>query len=147
MFHYLKIFLCLYHARKLKATKRSWQSWNKFPCPRQSHTCPKCHISKLKFKIHLCVPVNACLDQTQYIQPVNSQMPSQLWALYLFSCSISFQTRLTYVASASHIFSIFSSFLLIYPRRASCLLTHFIVLPKGDYLLHEVLKFVTPNHL
>lgn len=40
------------------------ESWNKFLGPRWSPSCPGCFVGRLSF----CAPINAPLDQEQYIQ-------------------------------------------------------------------------------
>ena len=87
------------------------------------------------------VPVNVPLDQKQYMQSANPQMPNQLWTLHLFPCFFFTQIILTKWAQP------ISYFLFLF--LVLCALSYEIFLPStpfcsflnGEYPLHEVLKF------
>ena len=60
---------------------------DKFLGPRWIHSCPGCQVNTETWSLarpwkHFPWP------EMQYIQSANPQMPSKLWALYLFLCSL-----------------------------------------------------------
>ena len=97
-----------------------------FWVPRWNHSCLEYHVSKLNLD-HVCSSVNTIDESAVY--PI-SQFPNAKPALGLL-----IPPKVDHVAPANQLFSI-CPFLVLYPVKASCLLSHFALL-QMDCLLHE----------